>query len=113
MAGFPAVFSHNHLALCLMELGAFAEARGHAEEAIRMAEAVNQPYSLTVAYHGAGVLALRQGDLPKAIPLLERGLGLCQDGGVSSCFPPSPWPWGWRMPCVVALPRPCRCWSRR
>jgi class 3 adenylate cyclase/tetratricopeptide (TPR) repeat protein len=87
MAGFPAVFSSNHLALCLMELGAFAEARGHAEEAIHLAEAANQPFSLTVTYHGAGVLFLRQGDLPRAIPLLERGLGLCQEGGISSFFP--------------------------
>jgi tetratricopeptide (TPR) repeat protein len=70
-----------------MELGAFAEARGHAAEALRLAEAFNQPFSLAVAYHGAGVLALRQGDLPRAIPLLERGLGLCQAEGISSWFP--------------------------
>jgi tetratricopeptide (TPR) repeat protein len=87
MAGFPAVFSHNHMALCLMELGSFAEGRAHAEEAIRLAEAVNQPYSLADAYHGAGVLSLRQGDLPTAIPLLERGLDLCQAGSVSHFFP--------------------------
>ena len=40
-----------------------------------------------MAYHGAGVLALRQGDISKAMALLERGLGLCQDGGISSWFP--------------------------
>jgi tetratricopeptide (TPR) repeat protein len=87
LAGFPAVFSHNHLALCLMELGSFVEAEKHAEEATRLAEAINQPYTLAVASHGAGVLALRQGDIPRAIPLLERGLGLCQDGGISSFLP--------------------------
>ena len=87
LAGFPAVFSSNHLALCLMELGAFGEAGGHAAEGLRMAEAVQQPFSLTVACHGAGVLALRQGDLATAIPLLERGLALCQSGGVSSFLP--------------------------
>jgi tetratricopeptide (TPR) repeat protein len=87
LAGFPAVFSHANLALCLMELGAFAEGRVHAEEAVRVAEVVNQPFSLTEAYHVAGALALRQGDLPKAIPLLERGLHLCQGGGVPRFFP--------------------------
>ena len=75
-----------------MELGGFAEGRERAEEAIRLAEAINQPYTLTVAYHGAGVLSLRQGNLPKAIPLLERGLGLCQSGGVFPGFPPFSWP---------------------
>ena len=55
-------------------------------EAIRIAETVNQPFSLTIAYHGAGVLSLRQGDLSTAIPLLERGLGLCQAGSVSHVF---------------------------
>jgi class 3 adenylate cyclase/tetratricopeptide (TPR) repeat protein len=90
LAGFPAVFSSNHLGLCLMELGAFAEGRVHIAEAMRMAEAVTQPFSLAVACHGAGVLALRQGDLPAALPLLERGLGLCQSGSVSSFFPPLP-----------------------
>jgi len=87
LAGIPAVFSSNHLALCLMELGAFAEAGVHVAEALRMAEVVNQPFSLTVACHGAGVLALRRGDLRTAIPLLERGLALCQSGGVSSFLP--------------------------
>src|SRR5262249_28682112 len=75
------------LALCLMELGIFAEAGVHAAEALGTAETVNQPFTLTVACHGTGVLALRRGDIPTAIPLLERGLALCQGGGASSFFP--------------------------
>jgi tetratricopeptide (TPR) repeat protein len=86
LAGFPAVFSHNNLALCLMELGAFAEGRGRTEEALRLAEAVNQPFTLSVAYHGAGVLSLRQGNLLDAIPLLERGLGFSRTGSVAHHF---------------------------
>jgi tetratricopeptide (TPR) repeat protein len=84
LAGFPAVFSHTHLALCLMDLGAFTEGRAHAEEAVGMAEAVDQPYTLTVAYYSAGVLSLRQGNLLDAIPLLERGLGFSRTGSVAN-----------------------------
>jgi tetratricopeptide (TPR) repeat protein len=36
---------------------------------------------------GIGLLALRQGDLPKALPLLERAVGLCQDADLPANFP--------------------------
>jgi tetratricopeptide (TPR) repeat protein len=39
------------------------------------------------AYHGIGLLALRQGDLPRALALLERALGLCQDADLPLYFP--------------------------
>ena len=46
---------------------------------MRIAEAVAHPGSLIIAYRGIGLLALRQGDLPSALPLLGRALSLCQD----------------------------------
>ena len=33
------------------------------------------------------MLALRQGDLPRALPLLERALGICQDADIALVFP--------------------------
>jgi tetratricopeptide (TPR) repeat protein len=36
---------------------------------------------------GIGLLALRQGDLPKALPLLERAVGSCQEAGFPGYFP--------------------------
>jgi len=39
------------------------------------------------AYHGIGLLALRQGDLPRALPWLERALGLCHDADLPLFFP--------------------------
>ena len=39
------------------------------------------------AYHGIGLLALRQDDLPRALPLLERAMGLCQDADLPLFFP--------------------------
>jgi tetratricopeptide (TPR) repeat protein len=38
------------------------------------------------AYHGLGLLALRQGDLPAAISLLERALGICQEADLPAWF---------------------------
>jgi tetratricopeptide (TPR) repeat protein len=39
------------------------------------------------AYHGIGLLALRQGDLPRALPWLERALGLNHDADLPLFFP--------------------------
>jgi tetratricopeptide (TPR) repeat protein len=62
---------HRHLAGCLAECGAFAAGREPAEEGVRIAEIAGDPYGLALAYAGAGVLALRQGDLSQALPKFE------------------------------------------
>jgi tetratricopeptide (TPR) repeat protein len=36
---------------------------------------------------GLGLLSLRHGDLPRALPLLERAVGLCQDVDLLAFFP--------------------------
>jgi tetratricopeptide (TPR) repeat protein len=36
---------------------------------------------------GIGLLALRQGDLPRALPRLERAVSICQDTGILIHFP--------------------------
>ena len=74
----PAVVSRTWLGVCHAELGTFAEGRALGEEGLRIAEAVAHPGSLVMASWGAGLLSLRQGDLPRALPLLERAVGLCQ-----------------------------------
>src|SRR5262249_59905071 len=78
MPGLPSVQSRHWLARGLAELGAFPEVLVHAEEALRIAEAVGDPNSLIHAYLGVGFLSLRQRDLSRAIPVLERGLDLCR-----------------------------------
>ena len=72
MAGYPAVLSRGLLAWCLGDLGAFAEGRIYADEAIALAEARNQPWSQGVAQTYLGHFYLGQGDLHTAITLLER-----------------------------------------
>jgi tetratricopeptide (TPR) repeat protein len=72
------VYSRTWLVASLAELGAFAEGIVRGEEEVRIAESVDQPYSLVHASFSTGLLSLRKGDLDKAIAVLDRGLGLCQ-----------------------------------
>jgi tetratricopeptide (TPR) repeat protein len=83
----PAVHSRAFLAWCHAELGTFAEGRALGEAGLRIAEEVHHPASLMVASWGMGLLALRQGDLPRALPLLERAMGLCQDASLPGYLP--------------------------
>jgi class 3 adenylate cyclase/tetratricopeptide (TPR) repeat protein len=78
MLGLASVLSHAELAWSLAEVGAFAEGLAHGDEGVRIAEAVDHPYSAAYAYIDVSLLYLRKGELHKAIPLLERGLRLCQ-----------------------------------
>ena len=86
-AFLPAVQSRAWLAWCHAELGTFAEGRALGEEGLRIAEAVAHPVSLMLAWWGIGLLALLQGDLPRALPLLERVMGMCQDTGLTAWSP--------------------------
>jgi tetratricopeptide (TPR) repeat protein len=86
--GLPSVFSRAYLNWSLAELGEFAEGIVRGEEAVQIAETtVDQPFTLSHAYLGVGVLRLRKGDLPQAIAVLERGLGVCQAGDIQNILP--------------------------
>jgi class 3 adenylate cyclase/tetratricopeptide (TPR) repeat protein len=86
-ANLPAVTSRAWLACCHAELGTFVEGRTLGEEGLRVAEAVAHPGSLMWALWGIGLPALRQGDLPRTLPILERAVGICQDADLSLYFP--------------------------
>jgi predicted ATPase len=77
-AAVPAVLCRAFLAMCLAELGAFAEGQAYVAEALQLAETVKHSYSLALACVAVGHVALRQGDLPQAIGILERGLALSE-----------------------------------
>ena len=64
------------LAWTLAELGEFAGAMARADEAIRIAQEVDDSHNLVVAYRNLGFVFLRRGDIPQAIPPLERAAEL-------------------------------------
>jgi tetratricopeptide (TPR) repeat protein len=80
--GLPFANARASLALARAERGEFVEAISRCTEAIRIAEAVGQPFSVTAMYRGMGLLHLRRGDLHQATLTLEHALKICQ--GVDS-----------------------------
>jgi len=70
--------SGARLADVLSQLGRFDEAIGHAETAVQIAEAADQPFTLFWGLFDLGLAHLRRGDLPRATPVLERCHDLCR-----------------------------------
>ena len=87
MTGLPAVLSRVYLSWSLAEMGGFAEGTIRGEEGVRIAEAIDHPFSLIWASAGIGKLYLNKGDFHRSILWLERGLGLCQAWDIPSLFP--------------------------
>jgi tetratricopeptide (TPR) repeat protein len=82
----PSVFSRTWLVWYLAELGSFAEAIARGREAVRISEAIDQPWDLLAAYRGISLPYLSKREIQTAIPLLERCLGLCQVWEISGWF---------------------------
>jgi class 3 adenylate cyclase/tetratricopeptide (TPR) repeat protein len=80
--GPPAQFARAFLGWSLAELGRFDEAVAAGEESLRMAQAIDQPFTLMHGYFGAGIPHLVRGDVARAIPPLEQGLALCRETDV-------------------------------
>jgi tetratricopeptide (TPR) repeat protein len=83
----PAVAYRARLVSCHAELGAFTEGRVLGAEGLRIAEAAAHPASVMYALWGLGLLSLRQGDLERALPLLQRAVNLCQEADLLLYFP--------------------------
>ncbi len=87
LQGLPAVFARGYLAQSLAELGQFADGIPFGNEALRIAEVANHPYSQILADYTVGYLYLRKGDLETAARLLEHGLILCRATDIQLLFP--------------------------
>ena len=87
-AQFPSVHSRTSLVWCLTELGEFEDGARIGRDGLRIAEAVDHPFTLATAHAGIGSLYVRQGNLEAGIPILERGLDLCRTWKLSLWFPP-------------------------
>jgi predicted ATPase/class 3 adenylate cyclase len=75
------------LSYCLAELGAFTEALAMAEDGRRIAEPRNDFFSLIEACDGVSMACRHQGDVQRAIPMLERAMSLCQDWHIPAPLP--------------------------
>ena len=78
LAFLASVGSHFQLVEILSDRGEFNEAAIHGDEAVRIAEVANHPFSLDTAYLAVGYLHFRKGALDKAIALLERSMEICR-----------------------------------
>jgi tetratricopeptide (TPR) repeat protein len=81
----PSVLSRVWLVYVLAKRGEFAEGIARGEEGVQIAETVNHPFSLIMAYRALGHLYLRKGDLDEAIRFLER----CRELGEAWNIPTS------------------------
>jgi tetratricopeptide (TPR) repeat protein len=58
-----------------------------AEDGLRIAETVNHPFRMVEACSGVSMVYLRRGELHRAVPVLERGMSLCQDWHIPLLLP--------------------------
>jgi tetratricopeptide (TPR) repeat protein len=73
--------SRAWLTRTLGQLGAFAEGRRHGEKALHLAMLAGRGATPITAHGCLGELYLAQGDLERAIRVLEQGLALCRASG--------------------------------
>jgi tetratricopeptide (TPR) repeat protein len=83
----PAVWSRAQLARALAERGVFDEGDAHGQEAIRIAEALDHPYSVFVGCLGLAYLKSINGELSPAARLLERAVAQCREWNITSQTP--------------------------
>jgi len=87
LVAYPAVVARTFLARALAELGLFDEGRSHGQEAIRLAEALDHPFSLIWASLNLGRLEGLQGEFIRAIMPLERAVALSQEWAIAYLTP--------------------------
>ncbi len=86
LAGFPAVLVRSYLAWVFADRGKFNEGIIHGQEGIRLAEALDHPYSLAFACWTLAYLQITRGELGHAVRLLERGLALSREWNLTYFF---------------------------
>ncbi len=87
LAALPSVQSRAYVTECLAELGRFGEGIRCGEEAIRIGEAVDHPFSIAIACQFLGSLYVIKGDVSSAVLLLERALALSRTNEIRQMFP--------------------------
>jgi hypothetical protein len=83
----PAVPSRAHLARALAERGLFDEGEVDARELIRMADALDHPFSVVWGCLDLAYLKSVTGESSPAGRLLKRAVGLCREWNTTNCAP--------------------------
>src|SRR5262249_46208451 len=78
LAGYPAVYSRTYEMWCLAELGEFTDGLALGQEALRIAEELEHPFSLVAPHFTLGHLHAERGEWQRAVAVLEPGLRLCE-----------------------------------
>jgi tetratricopeptide (TPR) repeat protein len=73
----PSVLYRHFLAVCLSELGEFDEATAISEDVVRVAEALDNPWSRALSYFALATVAVQRGDTSRAVAVAAQGLDLC------------------------------------
>ena len=84
---FPIPVPHSYLSLALAERGEFDEGIAHGKEGIRLAEAVNRPYTLVIACWALAYVYGLRGELSLAVHLLERSLAISREWNLTVLSP--------------------------
>jgi tetratricopeptide (TPR) repeat protein len=84
LAGFPAVLARGYLTWVLTDRGEFQEGIVHGQEGLRLAEALNHPFSLSFVCWVLANLQIIRGNPSHAVGLLERGLALSREWNPTS-----------------------------
>jgi class 3 adenylate cyclase/tetratricopeptide (TPR) repeat protein len=85
-SSMPAVNSRVFRAWGWAELGNFSEAMNDANEAVRIAEGLEHPASLALAYQSGGVVNLTKGNFAAAVGLLESALKISREANLPLLF---------------------------
>jgi class 3 adenylate cyclase/tetratricopeptide (TPR) repeat protein len=84
LTGFPAVLVRAYLAWVFADQGEFEKGIAYGQEAPRLAEVLDHPYSLAFASWTLAYLLITKGELNHAIDLLERGVALSREWSLTS-----------------------------
>jgi tetratricopeptide (TPR) repeat protein len=79
LAGFRSVMARCYLTWVFADRGKFKDGIAHGQEGIRLAEALDHPFSLAFGCWILAYLQIATGELSHAVGLLERGLALSRE----------------------------------
>jgi tetratricopeptide (TPR) repeat protein len=78
----PSVWDLHFLVMSLVQLGRFAEAAEHEDEALRLAEPTHHAFTVGLARFAAGTVHVLQGDWARARSVIDQWIAVARAGNV-------------------------------